>query len=202
MVGIGGAPGRRSPHPSGTHLPLILFPVLCLTLLWPFLWAWVSLFLSFWSDFSGLARVGGQQLLDGVGWVPGVHSPSISGSGGRATVLLTPRIPTWVSELLFVKVSRLCWAGLPNSTQHPASKRAVIALSSPLLLPLLLLSLSLDLLKNSLSFHVSGIWGSHTGFSPPIPLVQSNAFHWNVSFLSGIGKFLWLDLLGGWAPFV
>ena len=138
MVGVGGAPGRRSPHPSGTHLPLILFPVLCLTLLWPFLWAWVSLFLSFWSDFSGLARVGGQQLLDGVGWGPGVHSPSISGSGGRATVLLTPCFPTWVSELLFAKVSRLCWAGLPSSTQHPASKRAVIALSSPLLLPLLL----------------------------------------------------------------
>lgn len=63
-------------------------------------------------------------------------------------------------------------------------------------------SLSLDLLKNSLSAHVSGIWGSHTRFNPPVPVAQSNSFHWNLSFLSGIRKFLSLDLLGGWVLLV
>lgn len=164
MVGVGGAPRRRSPHPPGAHLPLILFLVLCLRCYDHFP---EPGFLSF--CFSGvtsqaLQELEGSSCWMGLDWSPGVHRPSISGSERRATVLLTPHFPTWVSELLS-KVSRLCWASLPSSTQHPASKRAIIPLSSPLLLPLLfpyhLISLKIPFLLMLVAFGEVTVGSTH-----------------------------------------
>lgn len=193
VVGVGGPREGDLPTLQAHTFPWFLFAVLCLTLLRPFPEPGFPLFLFFWSDFSGLARVGGQQLLDGVGWGPGIHSPSISGSERRVTVLLTPRLPNvgvWTS----LEGLKACWAGLPSSTQHPASKRAV-ALSSPLLLLLFSLSLSLDLLKKFLFLPMLVAFGEVTLGSPTNPTAQGNSFHWNLSSLSGIRKFLSLDLL-------
>ena len=186
-------PSRRTPSLDPISSPL-------LTLLWPFPWAWVSFFLFFWSDFSGLARVGGQQLLDGVGlepWGPQAINFRVREESHSASDSPLPNVGVWTSlkglKALLGQLAQLHSTPSFQEGYHP-SLLSTVASSS--------LSLSLDLLKNSLSAHVGGIWGSHSRFNSPVPLAQSNSFHWNLSFLSGIRKFLSLDLPGGWVLLV